>query len=116
MRELPRLFYLHTSGPLRCRHGSCCRSLKPRPESRPTRSWIRTRMMRSFIRNRSARRRSTGGMVMRVHLACCASLLRHREWLNTLLTAIEGDNLFGTYAACRGFLESAADAVYSLAP
>jgi hypothetical protein len=55
-------------------------------------------------------------MIMRIHLACCASLLRHREWLNTLLTAIEGDNLFGTYAAYRGFLESAADAVYSLAP
>jgi hypothetical protein len=42
--------------------------------------------------------------IMRVHLACCASLLRHGEWLNALLIAIEGNCLFGTYAACRGFL------------
>ena len=55
-------------------------------------------------------------MIVRVHLACCASLLRHGEWLNALLIAIEGNCLFGTYAACRGFLESAADAFYSLGP
>jgi hypothetical protein len=55
-------------------------------------------------------------MIMRVHLACCASLLRHGSWLNALLVAIEGNSLFGMYAACRGFLESSADAVYSLGP
>jgi hypothetical protein len=55
-------------------------------------------------------------MIMRIHLACCASLLRHGEWLNALLIAIEGNCLFGTYAACRGFLESAADSFYSLGP
>jgi hypothetical protein len=53
-------------------------------------------------------------MTLRIHLACCASLLRHGSWLNALLIAIQGNCLFGMYAACRGFLESAADAVYSL--
>lgn len=53
-------------------------------------------------------------MTLRIHLACCASLLRHADWLNNLLFAIEEDNLFGTLAACRGFLESAADTFYSL--
>lgn len=53
-------------------------------------------------------------MTLRLHLACCASLLRHADWLNTLLLAIENDNFFGTLAACRGFLESAADTFYSL--
>jgi hypothetical protein len=55
-------------------------------------------------------------MMFRIHLACCASLLRHSEWLNALLIAIEGNCLFGAYAAYRGFLESAADAFYSLGP
>jgi hypothetical protein len=55
-------------------------------------------------------------MIMRIHLACCASLLRHGEWLNALLVSVEANCLFGTYAACRGFLESAADAFYSLGP
>jgi hypothetical protein len=53
-------------------------------------------------------------MTMRVHLACCASLLRHGGWLNTVLLAVEKDNLFGAFSACRGFLESAADTFYSL--
>lgn len=53
-------------------------------------------------------------MTLRIHLACCASLLRHADWLNTLLLAIENDNFFGTLAACRGFLESAADTFYSI--
>ncbi|WP_154073597.1 hypothetical protein [Bradyrhizobium erythrophlei] len=55
-------------------------------------------------------------MIMRVHLSCCASVLRHTEWLNALFMTIDGNCLFGTYAACRGFLESAADACYSLSP
>jgi hypothetical protein len=55
-------------------------------------------------------------MIMRIHLACCAPLLRHGDWLNALLIAVEGNCIFGAYAACRGFLESAADAFYSLAP
>lgn len=54
--------------------------------------------------------------ILRVHLACCASLRRHRAWLDVLFTAIERDSLFGTYAACRGFLESAADSYYSVGP
>ena len=33
-------------------------------------------------------------MITRIHLACCASLLRHGEWLNALLIAIEGNCLF----------------------
>jgi hypothetical protein len=53
-------------------------------------------------------------MTMRVHLACCVSLLRHGGWLSALLLAVERDNLFGAFAACRGFLESAADTFYSL--
>ena len=55
-------------------------------------------------------------MIMRAHLSCCASLLRHAEWLNALFVAIEGKCFYGTYAACRGFLESSADACYSLSP
>jgi hypothetical protein len=51
-------------------------------------------------------------MTLRIHLACCASLLRHADWLNTLLLAIESENFFGTLAACRGFLEYAADKFY----
>jgi hypothetical protein len=53
-------------------------------------------------------------MIMRIHLACCASLLRHGEWLSALLVSIEENCLFGMYASYRGFLESAADAIYSL--
>ncbi|GAA0004710.1 hypothetical protein BDS110ZK4_60870 [Bradyrhizobium diazoefficiens] len=53
-------------------------------------------------------------MTLRIHLACCASLLRHADWLDTLLLAIEHENFFGTLAACRGLLESAADTFYSL--
>jgi hypothetical protein len=54
--------------------------------------------------------------VLRVHLACCVSLPRHRERLGVLFAAIERNSLFGTYAACRGFLESAADSFYSVGP
>ena len=53
-------------------------------------------------------------MTLRIHLACCASLLRHADWLNTLLLAVKEDYLYGALAACRGFLESAADTFYSL--
>jgi hypothetical protein len=53
-------------------------------------------------------------MLLRIHLACCISLRRHGEWLNALLAAIQAKSLFAACAAYRGFLESAADSVYSL--
>jgi hypothetical protein len=53
-------------------------------------------------------------MMLRIHLACCTSLWRHGEWLNALLVAIEARCFFGVCSAYRGFLESAADSIYSL--
>ena len=53
-------------------------------------------------------------MMLRIHLACCTSLRRHGEWLNALLVAVEARSFFGVCSAYRGFLESAADSVYSL--
>jgi hypothetical protein len=53
-------------------------------------------------------------MMLRIHLACCTSLRRHGEWLNALLAAIEAKCFFGVCSANRGFLESAADSLYSL--
>jgi hypothetical protein len=53
-------------------------------------------------------------MILRIHLASCSALRRHGEWLRSLVTAVEEDCLFGAYASYRGFLESAADSLYSL--
>jgi hypothetical protein len=53
-------------------------------------------------------------MLLRIHLACCISLRRHSAWLHSLLFAFEAKSLFGVCAAYRGFLESAADSLYSL--
>lgn len=53
-------------------------------------------------------------MLLRIHLACCISLRRHSAWLHSLLIAFEAQSLFGACAAYRGFLESAADSLYSL--
>ena len=53
-------------------------------------------------------------MLFRSHLASCSALRRHGEWLRSLVTAVEQDCLFGAYASYRGFLESAADSLYSL--
>jgi hypothetical protein len=53
-------------------------------------------------------------MLLRFHLVCCISLRRHGEWLNALLAAVQAKSLFAMCAAYRGFLESAADSLYSL--
>jgi hypothetical protein len=53
-------------------------------------------------------------MLLRIHLACCISLRRHSAWLHSLFVAFEAKSLFGVCAAYRGFLESAADSLYSL--
>jgi hypothetical protein len=53
-------------------------------------------------------------MLLRIHLACCISVRRHGEWLDALLAAVQAKSLFAACAAYRGFLESAADSLYSL--
>jgi hypothetical protein len=55
-------------------------------------------------------------MLLRIYLASCSALRRHGEWLRSLVIAVENDCLFGAYASYRGFLESAADSLYSLGP
>ena len=53
-------------------------------------------------------------MMLRIHLAACSAVRRHGEWLRSLVIAVENECLFGAYASYRGFLESAADSLYSL--
>jgi hypothetical protein len=55
-------------------------------------------------------------MILRIHLASCAALRRHGEWLRSVVMAVEKDCLFGAFASYRGFLESAADSFYSVGP
>jgi hypothetical protein len=55
-------------------------------------------------------------MLFRCHIAALASMCRHRRWISGILKAVEDENLFTYAASCRGYLESVADAAYSVLP
>ena len=53
-------------------------------------------------------------LLSRAHLAATTSILRNLRWVNGALVAYEQRNFLLFSAAFRGYLESAADAVYAL--
>jgi hypothetical protein len=55
-------------------------------------------------------------MIQRVHLGSSSALLRHEQWLKSMTVTTEGECYFGFLASYRGFVESTADATYSLGP
>ena len=48
-------------------------------------------------------------ILARSHLAAATSILRSRQWITAILSAISQANLLAFAAALRGFIESAAD-------